>query len=401
MTIESFYETLEFAVGIDLRLRLQASLEAIRDTLNNLVTSPAHPQQQSTLASALKAFATAAEDLGKTLTASQTASIAEAGGSEFFDPLIAEYVKTVIAANAMTPSVARDFVQDLANRRANYLTTIKQTLSGLDSLGVRSRECTTSAANLAFAIPPDLFGNDLSSFAKELSFINHLIQHFSEAVTGEPEPVMLEGLSSSIPTVALAASAKVTESIAMSVNEFLVAWEKAEKIRRIRQELIEIGLKKQTFDDLTNQITTTVDEVIEQSIQITLDGYNRDSVSKQQLEGALRQDLRRLFGQIERGLTIQFMARPCADADEADRAALEAVDRMSREMKFPKLVSEPMLLTHSQVLEGDSDSISIPKKTPVPQPVTNNGAQPATNGAQPAPLAAAGGGLWGRRRGDK
>jgi hypothetical protein len=398
MTIESFYETLKFAVEVDVRLRLQASLEAIRDTLNHLVTSPAHPQQQSSLASVLKTFSADADELGKTLTPSQAASIAEAGGAEFFDPLIADKVKAAVATNAMTPSVARDFVHDLATRRAEYLTTIEQTLSGLDTLGVSTPELAPGASNLIFVVPRELFDNELESFAKELRFISRLIQHFNEAVVGEPEPVFLEGSSSSIPTVAVAASPKVTESIATIVSRFLEAWEKAEKFRRIRQELIEMGLKKQTFDDLSDQISTTVNEVIEESIQLTLDAYKHDQVGKNQLETALGQDLRRLFGQIERGLTIQFRAKPSANADEADRIALENVNRLSREMRFPLMATEPMLLTRVQVLEGDFDSITVSKKTPPPQPAATNGTQPAP---VPAAVGSSGGGLWGRRRTDK
>lgn len=402
MTIETFYETLEFAVKVDIRLRLQASLEAITDTLNNLVTSPAHPQQQSTLASALKTFNAAADELGKTLTPAQAASIAAAGGAEFFDPSIADKVKASVATNAMTPSVARDFVQDLADRRAGYLTTIKQTLTGLDNLGVTNQESISGAANLSFVIPRDLFDNELSSFAKELKFISQLIRNFAEAVTGEPQPVTLAALSSSTPTVAVTTSPQVTEAVATAVSKFLEAWEKAEKIRRIRQELFDMGLRKQTFDDLTTQITTTVDEVVEESIQATLSGYNHDPVRKHQLETALSQDTRRLFGQIERGLSIQFRVGPHPDSDAADKAALDAVDRMSHTMRFPQAAGEPMLLTDAQVLEGDTDSVVIPKKTPAPAPP-----QPAaTNGTQPVPVAAGvasstGSGLWGRRRNDR
>jgi hypothetical protein len=401
MTIETFYETLEFAVEVDIRLRLQASLEAITDTLNNLVTSPAHPQQQSTLASALKTFNAAADELGKTLTPAQAASIAGAGGAEFFDPSIADKVKASVATNAMTPSVARDFVQDLADRRASYLTTIKQTLTGLDTLGVTNQESTPGAANLSFVIPRELFDNELSSFAKELKFIGQLIRNLSEAVTGEPQPVALAALSSSTPTVAVTTSAKVTETIATTVGKFLEAWEKAEKIRRIRQELFEMGLRKQTFDDLTDQITTTVNDVVEESIRSTLSGYLHDPVRRRQLEAALSQDTRRLFGQIERGLSIQFRVRPRSDSDAADRAALDAVDRMSRAMRFPQATGEPMLLTDAQVLEGDFDSVVVPKKIPAPA-----APQPATNGTQPVPVAAAvassgGSSLWGRRRNDR
>jgi hypothetical protein len=400
MTVESFYETLKFAVEVDVRLRLQASLEAIRDTLNSLVTSPAHPQQQSNLASALKTFTTAADDLGKTLTPTQSCSIAEAGGAEFFDPSIADKVKAAVATNAMTPSVARDFVKDLADRRARYLSTIEQTLAGLNALGITCQELAPGAANMAFVVPRELFDNELASFAKELTFISGLIEHFGEAVTGEPQPVFLEGSSSSVPTVVVAASPKVTETVATVVSKFLETWEKAQKVRRIRQELLEVGLKKQTFDDLTDQIRNSVDEVIEESVEVTLGSYIHDPVRKQQLEAALRQDLRRLFGQIERGLAIQFRARLSADLDDPERSALKSIDRMSREMKFPHGATEPMLLTRGQVLEGDFDHGNIPKKAPAPAP------QPLTNGTLPVPVATAvaassGGGLWGRRRGDK
>ena len=398
MTIESFYETLKFAVEIDVRLRLQASLETIRETLNHLVTSPAHPQQQSSLASALKAFDSAAEELGRSLTPSQRSSIGEIIGAEFFDPSIAAKVKAVVASNAMTPSVARDFVQDLADRRARYLTTIEQTLSGLDTLGVRGQEFAPGAVNMVFNVPRELFDNELESFAKELTFIGQLVRHFSEAVTGEPEPVFLESSSSSVPSISVAVSARVTESLATIVNKFLGAWEKAEKVRRIRQELMEVGLKKQTFDDLTDQIRASVETVIEESIQITLNSYNHDETRKNQLESSLRRDTRRLFGQIERGLAIEFNARPSADADEADRIALKAIDRMSRELKFPPVATEPMLLTRGQILEGDFGSISVPKRNP-PE------LEPPTNGTHPTPYAAAGassgGGLWGRRRNER
>lgn len=383
MTIESFYDTLKFAVEVDVRLRLQASLEAIRDTLNTLVTSPAHPQQQSSLASALKTFSAASQELGKALNPSQAALIAEAGGAEFFDRSIADKVKGAVSANAMTPSVARDFVQDLATRRSAFLTTVEQTLSGMATLGVSSQELAAGAVNLAFVIPRELFDNELESFAKELKFISHLIQHFGEAVTGELEPVFLEGSSSSIPTVTIAADAKVTASIATIVDKFLESWEKAEKVRRIRQELIEMGLKKQTFDDLTHQITTSVDEIVEESVHIVMSNYSRDPVRKHQLDAALRQDTRRLFGQIERGLTIQFRAKPSTNADEADKAALETVDHISRRLQYPPVATEPMLLTRGQVLEGDFGSSTAPKKAPAPAPVHE------TNGTQPAPIVAA------------
>jgi len=50
-------------------------------------------------------------------------------------------------------------------------------------------------------------------------------------------------LSSSIPTVAIAANVGIVAAIAAVVNKFLEAWEKIEKIRKIRADLNEMGMK--------------------------------------------------------------------------------------------------------------------------------------------------------------
>ena len=150
MTIEKFYETLSFFVNLDDRLRFQADLEVIRDTLNNLVSAPAQPQHQSALANALAAFSAAALELRGAVAPSQFSSIADVGGTEFFDPSIAERVQASVSTNAMTPSVARDFVRDLASRRAEFLTTVRKTLEGLEILGVRGSGLKAGSADLAF-----------------------------------------------------------------------------------------------------------------------------------------------------------------------------------------------------------------------------------------------------------
>jgi hypothetical protein len=179
------------------------------------------------------------------------------------------------------------------------------------------------------------------------------IEHFSEAVTGEAAPATLEGLSSSIPTISLMASLSVIGTIGTIVVKFLDAWEKIKKIRHVKEQLTDLGMKGKAVEELTDQITTTVNEVVEESIQITLTSYKGDMARKNELESALRKDTRRLFGQIERGLTIQFRAEPKKDADEIDKKALEAVVRISRQIQFPQIDSEPVLLEAGEVLEDN------------------------------------------------
>src|ERR1017187_10570750 len=169
MTAGKLFGTLKFLYDLDCRLALQSYLESIREALNNLVTQPANPNHQGNLANSLKNFEEA-KKLSESITPSVASMIAEMGGTDLFAQDIADKVKTSIAMNAMTPSVARDFVQELASRRATFLATVRTTMDGLQKLKVSDAPPEAGPADLAFLIPRDLFENDLADFAKELSY---------------------------------------------------------------------------------------------------------------------------------------------------------------------------------------------------------------------------------------
>jgi len=372
MTSQKLYATLKFLEALDSKHGLQKSLEAIVQALTNLVSSPAQPQYQSTLASALSSFETAASKLGESITPSQYSAIKDMGGEEFFDPLIADKVKVSVQTNAMTPSVAKDFVQQLSSKRSTFLSTVREARQNLETLGIREAEMEADSADIAFLIPRDIFDNQLGSLAKELIFISRLMQDFSEGVTGQAEQVKLEQLSSSIPTVALLAGVGVIGAVATVVNKFLEAWEKIERIRRMRAELAEMGLKGTALEELTEQITTTVEEVVEESTQIVLVNYKGDEGRKQELGNAVRKHARRLFGQIERGLTIEVRVGARTDKDAESQKALKTIDNLGKTMQFPLIAKEPILLGNGEILEGEIKTTKSSKKTTTHKTSTSN-----------------------------
>jgi hypothetical protein len=363
MTSQKLYGILTFLDTLDTKLNLQKSLESIQNALNSLVNQPAATQYQSALASALSAFETAAGQLYDSITPSQFTEIEDMGGAEFFDPAIADRVKTSVQTNAMTPSVARDFVQDLATKRAEFLATVRAARQSLEKLGIKGSALQPGSADLAFLIPRNIFDNQLAAFAKELTFISRLMQDISEALTGKPEQAELEQLSSSTPAVALAASVSVIGAIAIVVNKFLEAWEKIEKIRKLRAELAEIGMDGVATDQLTERITTTIDEVVEEATELVLLKYPGSPARKNELANAVRQDTHRLFGQIERGLTVEFRAAPTKDTSTEDHKVLADIANLSRVIQFPEIAKEPMLLASGEILEGDIQTVKHTKKT--------------------------------------
>jgi hypothetical protein len=169
MTSQKLLEALQLMVNLDAELKLQASLNKIRESLANLAGQPATPQFQTNLASGMSAFSDGVSQLRSRITPSQFGRIAELGGEEYFDPSIADKIRDQIERNAMTPSVASSFVNDITTRRAEFLQTVKATLNGLDDLlSTEPSEEKFAPGEAAFTIPRDLFDNQLGKFSKSL-----------------------------------------------------------------------------------------------------------------------------------------------------------------------------------------------------------------------------------------
>jgi len=161
------------------------------------------------------------------------------------------------------------------------------------------------------------------------------------------------------------------------VNKFLDAWLKIEKIRKVRAELAEMGLKGTALNELTEQITTTVEEVVEESTTLVLAEYPGDAGRKNELKNAIREDTRRLFGQIERGLTVEFqVSKKAEEGDGANLKLLKDIQTLANTMKFPTVPKEPMLLESGEILEGVIHT-KHSKKTTTQRTSTKKGAKDA------------------------
>jgi len=134
----------------------------------------------------------------------------------------------------------------------------------------------------------------------------------------------------------------------------------------MRAQLSEMRLKGKTaLQELTDEITTTVDEVVEESTQLVMAGYKG---TRGELPNAIRSDVKRLFGQIERGLTVEFRVEPQPNADDKDQQALQQLAETAKQLKFPTVSQEPLLLKSGEILEDPSDDggvqvLSHTKKT--------------------------------------
>lgn len=277
------------------------------------------------------------------------------GGEEYFASDIAQKVKLSVANNAMTPTVARDFVKDLASKRTAFMKTVENTIEGLTSLGVTGYALPAGGSDLSFTIPREIFADELASFAIELRFLDKLLRDLSEATLGKPEPVKLEALSTTTPVVSVLTDPHVLNALAKSIQFFLDAWKKIEDIRKVRSEVARVGVVGSALEQFDEKIEETVTEVVEETVKLSLANYSTDEHRKNELTTALSQDMRRLFGQIERGLVVEFRAKPeeLERSDSSEGDPLISVLDISKNLLYPIPDSQPLLLASGELLEGE------------------------------------------------
>lgn len=354
MTTEKFLETLKLIRDLDEEHKFQASLDLVSTTLTNLTNTPADTNAQSTLATSLDSLEKANAFVFASLAPSDLRAIASMGAEEYFANDLAANVKASVASNAMTPSVARDFVKRLATQRASFMKTAIETITGLEKLGVSGYELDLGGSDLSFVIPRDLFSNELSKFSTELRFLDKLLQDLSEATLGKPQFAELQALSTTTPIVSVLTDPHVLNALAKAVQFFLDAWKKIEEIRKVRADVVKVGVVGAALDQFNEKIEETVTEVVEETVRFSLASYpQNDEPRKNELRNALSQDYRRLFGQIEQGLVVEFRARPEEVSGNGNADPLIEVRDIAATLDYPAAEPQPLLLSSGELLEGE------------------------------------------------
>jgi hypothetical protein len=73
--------------------------------------------------------------------------------------------------------------------------------------------------------------------------------------------------------------------------------------------------------------------------------------------------VKRLFGQIERGLVIQFRVKDDENAVPDDAVQLKAIQDAGRVIKFPEPARYPVLLSNGDVIDGDDLTGTVTRTT--------------------------------------
>jgi uncharacterized protein YdhG (YjbR/CyaY superfamily) len=339
----------------DVELKIQSKIQSLLDALNGLAANPQDPGTQLGTKNAQDALENAVAKLGFEADPTYASYVRALSGEKFFSSDLTSEVVDIIAANAMTPAVARDSINTLVAERREYVGHLSSFSNAAIGLGIDSEDLEEGQSQIGFRIPREIFSNELKGWTAELDELRNIIRPFSEIAVGGAESIQIGEISTTDPIIFLILKPVTVALIAKSISWTLDQWKKVEEIRKLRAETAKINANSSGALDLVVQ---TFDTQIQQVIEDAISKHARELVPQKSEPGRHNEQftdmtlaLRSLVARVERGMTVELKFIPHADGDEqADSDdesggdnAMADIAKIVPKLIFPEPTTEPVI----------------------------------------------------------
>jgi len=350
LNTDKLRELVERILEVEAKADTQTRLNQLASALANLAGTPQNAEYQTQMATSLKQFASSMGKFQASFSPRDYERVLELS-DEAFSPTMVEEITATISANAMSPTVANTFVQNLHVKRNEVFTRLRDLQTTLEYFHFGYVEPEPGEAELGFQIPRELFHNDLPGFIKELRDLELIIKFFSEAELGQYEPAQVGSISTTDPLVFLAMAEPVAKAIALAVSWAVATWLGVEQIRKLRAETAKV--KSFSEEEVENifgaKIKQEIKAAVDSKVAEILANSKAPKARQPEMGSHLTKALEALLAKIERGMTIELRIGPApAEDDTADDAEDEAASRqelldIQASLVFPKPSDNPVL----------------------------------------------------------
>ena len=321
--------------------KIVTSLKQVRDHLQNQVNQPNQPSHQTNLVKSL-------ENLNKVLETSAYNNyspswkeiIAEISGDINFGIPLENQIQTILSSNAITPAKALEDIKKIFDNLQNFQTAINNTLSGFKTLGIEEEDLEQGECELGYTIPREFVKNKLSELKKEIGELNFVLNHISEAVTGEKQEYEVKTISSSDFLLYVIICLQVADVLSKATERILNQYKQILEIKLLRNQLKEKGVpasKTKPIETHANgmmksEIKTIAKEVMDQH-------YSGENSRKNELENGLVIALNKLANRIDKGFNVEIRVEPLPAPSE-DEEPTEKYQAQSKLIKSIKSSSQ-------------------------------------------------------------
>jgi len=295
-------------------------------------------------------------------------TIRELGFESFLGNQLTERIDEIFTRHeTLTPAVAADELERLANEIANFEASLDGLLAGLSAFSIGTEDLPPGHFEIGYLVPRGGVENELGQLAKDvLLFKQHILGGVQELVTGTRDPVEVRAISSSnfqffvdvIPQVALVMQ-QIIEAIHVSYGALRQIRESIDGMRGngVPEDNLQ-GLIDYASSKMASDITVVTRDLVEQFSNVT-----RPDGRPEEIEIIVQRAVTLTAERIDDGYSISvrsYALEPGEDDEDedGDRALPEGVTQDTEEARRGIEERQPrvrrMNLTGQPILELDA-----------------------------------------------
>ncbi len=367
MNVERLLSVLDSLLEWTGRTGLEAKVNDIAAALQQVVNEPGNAAHAQNLAQKLTALTTVApDDSLDDYPVITREIILEFGLDNLVAQVIEKQIRTLIQANAATPSTALPRLTEIRDEIVSDLKALRQIKSGLERFNVKQDGVDQDKAAVSFVIPRgegNVPSEQLIADLKDFEFVENA---FERIVTGRQTGARIKSLASSDFSVTLDSPMAVGLAVAIAIK-YLIA--RYQEILNLRKSQIDLRrLKSDAAAEVVEKdITARIEKISDDVADKIIERFKKKAEEDRPLaRKAVLKMARMIDNRYRIEVRVAVAQEDASDDEQAEskaamqlEAARQEITEIQSQTRFFEAEKEPiLLLPHTR----DEEDASTDKK---------------------------------------
>lgn len=336
-------------------------LTQMRNHLQNVVKQPQQPAHQQNLSKSQKQLFDYLEVApSNNFSPIWRQILDKIGGTGLVGESLKSRIENAFVGNQITPSSALEEINKILSEAQAFHNSLNQVVAGFSGLNVGKEELEPGHCELSYLIPRDYTEENLSSFKKEISELNFILNNISEVATGEKQEFKVNTISSSDYTLYIELSLLVGNILIIATEKILNTYKTILEIKNLRNQLKEKGVPEKETKGIEDHANKTMEtEVVKLAKEVVKSHYKgKDSGRKNELISGLTISFNKIANRIDNGFNLDIRVETLPQTTEEEKTPekeeqeqlIDSIQQSSKSLEFINTSGKSIL----SLEEGDN-----------------------------------------------
>jgi len=355
MNVEKLHRILKEIQSEYNKNNILEKMRAVRNYLQYQVNQPQVPEHQQNLVNSIKVlYEILTNAPSNNFSPGWKQIIEEIGLNEILGITLKNKIENIFSRNQITPTVALKEINQIVSEIEEKKFAIDNAIKSFNILKISSDELQEGQCELGYTIPRIAVENKLSALNKEISELNFILNHITEAVTGQKQELEIRTISSSDYLLYVVIGLKVAYVLSYIIERIINNYKRILEIKSLRNQLKSKGVPEENTKGIEEYANTQMKEEIEKIAQeIVNQNYKgTDPHRKNELINGVIISLNKIANRIDRGFNIEIRVEPIPEPKKGEQVPEDiqrniqmiiAIKEREKTLEFTKTSGPPIL----------------------------------------------------------